>query len=238
MESTLHRQLKAIYAAPADQIEAKVDRYRVDILADGRVVEIQQAGLGALRDKVRRLLKSHAVTVVKPIAAVKRIVTCSSQGQVVRRRRSPKRGSPLNLFDDLIHFATVFPHPQLTLEVALVEIEEWRTPPKRRWSRRGYHVADRKLLQVNRRLALRNARDLLHLMPVKLPSRFDTKSLAERISIPRWRAQQIAYCLRHCGTVQTDGRKRNAWQYRLARPVTPNLARVEQPIPDPIADVV
>ncbi len=42
------------------------------------------------------------------------------------KRLSPKRGTILDLFDDLVHFMRVFPHKRLTLEVPLVDIEEWR----------------------------------------------------------------------------------------------------------------
>ena len=44
----------------------------------------------------------------------------------------------LDLFEELVHFTRVFPHPRLTLEVVLVEIEEWRYPGhgrRRRWRR-------------------------------------------------------------------------------------------------------
>ena len=49
------------------------------------------------------------------------------------------RGTFVDLFDELVHFTRVFPHPRLALEVVLVEIEEWRYPGhgRRRWIRRG-----------------------------------------------------------------------------------------------------
>ncbi len=215
MESTLHRQLKQWYASPGDQLEAQVGRFRVDVLSDDHVLEIQQAGLGALRTKVAVLLRTHRVTVVKPICRRKQIVVCSNTGQVLRSRRSPKRGSVLDLFHDLVHFVTVFPHPRLALEVVLVDVEEWRSPPTRRRSRLPYRVDDRRLLRVEARRSLRRAADLLALLPVPLPPRFDTRILADHLSVPRWHAQQIAYCLRQCGAVEEKERNRLGRQYAL-----------------------
>ncbi len=215
MESTLHRQLKQWYASPGDQLEAQVGRFRVDVLSDDHVLEIQQAGLGALRTKVAALLRTHRVTVVKPICRRKQIVTCSKTGQVLRSRRSPKRGSVLDLFHDLVHFVTVFPHPRLALEVVLVDVEEWRSPRTRRRSRLPYRVDDRRLLQVGARQSLRRAADLLALLPVQLPPRFDTRILADHLCVPRWHAQQIAYCLRQCGAVEEKERNRVGRQYAL-----------------------
>ena len=46
----------------------------------------------------------------------------------------------------LVHFVDVFPHPGLTLELLLVEIEEVRLPPLRnRRTRKPYRVEDRRL---------------------------------------------------------------------------------------------
>jgi len=49
-------------------------------------------------------------------------------GPVAYRRLSPKRGTIFDLFDELVHFSRVFPHERLTLEVPLIDIEEWRYP--------------------------------------------------------------------------------------------------------------
>ena len=217
MESSLHRQLKAWYAAPGDQLEARVGPYRVDVLSGDHVVEIQQAGLGALKAKVRSLLETHVVTVVKPISRLKQIVTCTASGRILRRRRSPKRGSILELFHDLVHFVEVFPHPRLVLEVAFVDIEEWRQPTRRRWPR-PYRVTDRRLYDVHARHTLKRPSDLLQLLPRQLPSTFDTKLLAQHLDVPRWHAQQIAYCLRHAQAVRTVGRTRRGNHYALSEP--------------------
>lgn len=227
MESSLHQQLKRWYAQPGDELEVKVGSFRIDIANSRRLTEIQQAGLGALRDKATRLLRrSSELLIVKPIPLSKQIVVCSRGLKVIRRRRSPKRGSPLDFFDELIHFCRVFPHDRLTIELALVEIEEWRTIQRRRRTRKGYDVRDRKLVAVHERLQLRTATDLLDLLPARLPQSFDTKALAELLDVPRWRAQQIAYCLRHCGAVQATGRRGNAWQYSPTRSTQPNRNRL------------
>jgi hypothetical protein len=216
METTLHQQLKTLYAT-GDQKEVTLDRYRIDAIdEDGRLVEVQCAGLSAIRDKIRQLVKSNDVVVVKPIIMRKTLVKRDrKRGKVVSRRRSPSKGDVLDLFDDLIHFCTVFPHDRLTLELAFVEIEEHRLPPlKRRWTRKRYRVEDRVLLNVIDRLQLTEASDLNQLLPNGLPSgTFTTRELAEQIDQPRWIAQKVAYCLRKTGAVQAVGKQRNAIVY-------------------------
>lgn len=221
METTLHKQLKSLYAT-GEQEEVTLDRYRIDAIDDlGRLVEVQCAGLAAIRDKIRKLVKSHDVVVVKPIILRKTLVKRNrKRGKVVSRRRSPSRGDVLDLFDELIHFCTVFPHERLTLELAFVEIEEHRIPPlKRRWTRKRYRVQDRVLLEVLDRVVLTQASDLNGLLPNGLPAgTFTTRELAQQIEQPRWIAQKVAYCLRKTGAVDVVGKQRNSIVYQEALP--------------------
>ncbi len=220
METSLHRQLKSFYATD-DQKEIALDRYRIDAIDEaGRLVEVQCAGLAAIRDKIRRLLKSHEVVVVKPIVARKVIVKRKRKnGRIVSRRRSPTRGTVIDLFDELVHFCTVFPHENLTLELAFVEIEEHRLPPRRRSWRKQYRVEDRVLLEVLDRVQLNEATDLNGLFQSGLPSQpFTTRDLAEQIDQPRWLAQKIAYCLRETGAIDVVGKQRNSIIYEEAQP--------------------
>lgn len=221
METTLHKQLKTLYAT-GEQEEVALDRYRIDAIDDhGRLVEVQCAGLAAIRDKIRKLVKSHDVVVVKPIILRKILVKRNrKRGKVVSRRRSPSRGDVLDLFDELVHFCTVFPHDRLTLELAFVEIEEHRLPPlKRRWTRKRYRVEDRVLLEVLDRVRLTKATDLNQLLPNGLPpGTFTTRELARQIDQPRWIAQKIAYCLRKTGAVDVVGKQRNAIVYQESLP--------------------
>ena len=217
METTLHRQLKELYAQGDARTEVSLDRYRIDVVTDERLVEIQHGSLGAIRDKVARLCRRHQVLVVKPLIVAKQLVKRKREGgPIVDRRRSPLRGSVLDLFDDLIHFTRVFPHPNLTLDVVLVETEEWRFPRRRsdrRSWRKEYVVEDKHLLEIRARHRLQTPADLLQLVNARLPKTFDTKVLAEQLGIERWVAQRIAYCLRETGAIQQIGKRGNTLLY-------------------------
>ena len=139
------------------------------------------------------------------------------EGRVLSRRQSPKRGTLLDIFDELVYFTRVFPHPRLTMEVVLVEVEEWRYPGhgrRRRWRRNDQVVADQKLVSVGRAIRLSSAADLIGLIP-PLPQQFHTGHLAELAGIHRWVAQRIAYCLREMNAVEHVGKQGNALVYRL-----------------------
>lgn len=221
METSLHQQLKAHYAGDDGEVEVRLGRYRIDVVRDDRLIEIQHGGLAAIRDKVRSLCKQHRVLVVKPIVATKTLIKCKQKGgRVVSRRRSPKRGELLDLFDELVHFTRAFPHRNLTLEAALVEVEEWRYPghgKRRRWRKNDFVVEDQKLVDVVRVHRLQSRQDLLGLLPADLPQPFNTAQLAEGLGKPRWVAQRIAYCLREMGAAKPVGKQGNAILYKTIR---------------------
>ncbi len=119
METSLHRQLKAHYAGDDGVVEVVCDGYRIDAVRGGELIEIQHGSLAAIRDKVRKLLRRHRVRLVKPIVANKVLVKlASAAAPSSSRRRSPKRGTVLDMFDELVYFTRVFPHERLVLEVA------------------------------------------------------------------------------------------------------------------------
>ncbi|MCO6454419.1 MAG: hypothetical protein J5I93_03805 [Pirellulaceae bacterium] len=229
METSLHRQLKAEYAGPDARTEVPLGRYRIDVVTADRLVEIQHGSLAAIRDKIRHLLRRHQVTVVKPIITRKVLVRLAARGgPVVSRRASPKRGRLLDLFDELVYFTRVYPHPNLALDVPLVEIEEYRFPGhgrRRRWRESDFLIEDQQLLRVADVHRFRTAADLLRIIPGPLPQPFHTGQLAAALDAPRWVAQRAAYCLRAAGAIQPAGKQRNAVLYVVTPPAAKRQRR-------------
>lgn len=221
METSLHRELKARYARDASAQEVVCDGYRIDAIGRGELIEIQHGSLAAIRDKVGQLLTKHRVRVVKPIIATKVLVKLDCRdGRVVSRRRSPKRGTLLNLFDELVYFTRVYPHRRLILETPLVEVEEFRYPGhgRRRRRRAGdFVVQDQHLVSVLESTTYRTRADLRRCLPVGLPKEFHTGHLAEKLQVERWTAQRIAYCLRETGALHVVGKQGNALIYSKRR---------------------
>ena len=217
METSLHRQLKEHYAAEGGLTEQRIGRYRIDVVRGKQLVEIQLASLTAIRDKIAALVKKHDVLVVKPVIVAKHLIKRKREGgHIISRRRSPKRRTLLDVFEELVHFTRVYPHKRLTLEVPLIEIEEHRFPGhgRRRWRRDSDHlVEDQHLVQIHEVHQFRTAADLCRLLPPTLPRPFHTGQLADGLSVERWIAQRMAYCLRHTGAIRQVGKLRGAWLY-------------------------
>ena len=221
METSLHRQLKAAYADADAQLEVPWGEYRIDVVCGDELIEIQHGSLAAIRDKVRRLTKKHRVLVVKPIVVSKKLIKLDGPaGSIVSRRQSPKRNTLLNVFDELVYFTRAFPHANLTLEVPLVEIEEFRRPGhgrRRRHRENDFVIEDQRLVRIVEIERFQSSDDLHRLLPKKLPTKFHTTDLAEGLKIARHLAQRVAYCLREMGAAEQVGKQGNSLLYELRK---------------------
>ena len=222
-EGRLHADLKRWYARPGDAFEQPVDGYVVDLVRDGTLVEFQTGGFAPLRRKLDRLLEQHQVRLVVPVAATRRIVRLSGEGEVLSARRSPRRGRLEDVFARLVSLPQLLAHPGFELEILLTHEREYRRhEPGRAYRRHGWVVAGRSLESVESSQLLASPADAAALLPA-LPDIFDTAEIAAAARCPRRLAQQMAYCLRALGALEPCGNRRRAVLYR--RPdLSPRLA--------------
>jgi hypothetical protein len=214
-EKPLHAALKAWYAQPGDRFEVNVDGSIIDIVRGELLVEIQTRGFSALKRKLEKLVVSHTVRLVHPIAAEKWIVRLSDDGAVAQgRRKSPKHGAMTELFRELVSFPHLISHPNFALEVLLIQEEEVRQQGlARNWRRQGWGTVERRLVQVVERRQFATPADLAALIPAALEEPFTTAGLADAIHQPRWLAQKMTYCLRSAGAISEAGKQGKATQY-------------------------
>lgn len=209
-ESTLHRDLKALVAAPGDRFEVAVEGFVVDVVRGDTCIEIQTGRFAAMGRKLDVLLATHHVHIVHPIATDTWIERLDHP-----RRRSPKHGCVHDVFAELASVPTMLDHPNLTIEVVLVELAAVKVPDDRlRRGRGGWRTVDRRLISVVSRHGLRTTADLLAMVPSGLPDTWTTADLASAGGMPRRTAQQMAYVLRVNGLVEDVGRDRGGTRYR------------------------
>lgn len=214
-ETSLHAALKTWYAQEGDRLEVLVDGYVIDIVRAGVLIEIQTRSFSSLKAKLFRLTRAYPVRLVYPTPLEKWLVRISADGQTtLNRRRSPRHGRVEHLFKELVRFPTLVNDPNFSIEVLLTHEEEiWQDDGKGSWRRKGWSIADRRLLGVVDRLILTGPQDFLELLPPGLPVPFTTKALAQALELPRSLAQKMVYCLREMEVLGVVGKQGNAWLY-------------------------
>jgi len=216
-ETSLHAALKNWYAQEGDRMEVLIGGYVIDIVRDGLLIEVQTRGFSSLKTKLVRLTQNYPVRLVYPIAQEKWIVRISPDGQTrLARRRSPKRGRPEHLFNELVRFPTLVKNPNFSIETLLTQEEEiWQDDGKGSWRRKGWSIADRRLLAVHGSIALVSPQDFHALLPSGLPQPFTTTDLALASSVSRSLAQKMVYCLREMDTLRIVGKTGRSYLYQI-----------------------
>ena len=216
-ESSLHSLLKKWYALPGDRLEARMDGYIIDILRDDLLIEIQTRNFGAINTKLQKLLEKNKVKVVYPIAEQKWIIKMSEGNKLISRRRSPKKGQLIDMFDELIRIPHLICNDNFSFEVVLVSLEEIRCDDgKGSWRRNGTSIVDRRLIDVSKRYIFSGAKDFLCFLPEDMPA-FTNKDIAAENGVSVKKAQKITYCLKKSEIIEVCGKNRNELVYQKAK---------------------
>ena len=210
-ETSLHSSIKDWYTLPGDRLEVKVGNFIIDIVRDDLLVEIQTRNFSAIKKKLKSLVRDHNVRLVYPIPKKKWIVRVAEpNGEVIGRRKSPRKGRLVDLFDELVWMPLLIREPSFTMEVLMIEEEEIRCKDGRgSWRKKGVSTKDRKLLDVFERAKFSEIEDFVRLLPHNLDLPFSNKSLAESAGLSIRQARRITYCLRRMGAIRKVGKRRN-----------------------------
>ncbi|UCH32837.1 MAG: hypothetical protein JSV05_03230 [Candidatus Bathyarchaeota archaeon] len=185
-----------------------MDDFIVDIVREPLLIEIQTRNFSAIKKKLMKLLENHEVRLVYPIPQVKWIVHVTESGEIVRRRKSPKKGRLVDLFYELVRAPNLIKEENFSLEVLMIEEEEVRCDDGKGswWRRRGVSIKDRRLMNVHRNVLFRNGKDFLNFLPNDRTKPFTNKTLAQLRGVSIHLARKITYCLRKMGTITTVGK--------------------------------
>lgn len=210
-EKSLHASLKDWFAQPDDVQEVPVEGFIIDIKREDTLIEIQTRHLGAMKRKFKALLPYYPIHVIHPIARDKWIV------KEEKRRKSPKRGQMADIFRELVNITPYLGHPNLYIEVALVQMEEtWVNDGAGSWRRKGWSIGDKRLLDVLATQLFHMPEEWLSFLPSGLPTVFTNKELGQALGRNgRLLAPKITYTLRKIGMLDVVGKKGNAHLHQV-----------------------
>lgn len=213
-EKTMHRILKFTAEPCTRYHEIPVGGRVVDIFRAGQVIEIQTRSLERLVPKLKALLPLYPVTVILPLPHEKIIHRVDEEsGEIGKGRKSPKKCKVYDAFWEIYKLKDVISHPNLTIEVFLLDVDEYR----KKGNRRGGSVE--RLERIPTRLReifrLTDATSYAEvLLPSEMPAEFTVKEYARHISVPvRYAALGISL-LCEKGVLERIGKRGRAYLYR------------------------
>jgi hypothetical protein len=217
-ESSLHRALKFRYTGPEGRRETPVGNYVCDgTTGEGEIIEVQTGSFGAFREKIRRLAETGKVRIIHPVAVQKYIELYDTGGRLIRRRKSPGKNGPWHLFKVLLYAPELPLLPNLTIEIALVDVLERRKDDgKGSWRRKGVSIVDKSLAGWRGSVVLSRVSDYRRFVPFGRAEEFTVKDLAAKAGIDAALARKCLYVLSRLDVVKRTGKRGNAAVYRIA----------------------
>ena len=225
-EYPLHAALKTWYAGPDGQVEVPLDGYIIDVVRDDWLIEIQTGNFSSIQSKLRALTERYRVLLVYPLPTekwlLKRWNMDDPEGKT-ERRKSPKRGKPNEIFEELVSFPNLISRDTFAIEIAWTREEELRHRDRRRgWRRGGWVVDERRLIDVVAQQRFETPDDFSPLLPETLADGFTTRDLSTATGRGRRFGRQMAYCLRKMGLIERIGKRGRAPVYARSQRFRPS----------------
>jgi hypothetical protein len=121
----------------------------------------------------------------------------------------------VDIFGELVHIPHLLGHPNLTVELLLIQEEEiWRDDGQGSWRRKRWSIADRRLLGVVKQVALAEPADFLALLPAGLPAPFTNHDVAAGLRCSPAQALKMTYTLRQLGLLEVVGKQGNSFLHQ------------------------
>ncbi len=195
-EKRFHRIFKRYITENAECYEVRLGKYFADVATEDTVYEIQTGSFASLVPKLKYYLSEteKRVVVIHPVLCEKTIVRAEREsGEILRVKRSPKRGSDLEAIGNFYHLAGIFPNERLSVCFVHITAEEYRFSEARRHCKQGRYDSDLRPCELISLCILEKCEDLEQFLPRELCEReLDTKQLAE---ITRLKGRRLYYTL-------------------------------------------
>ena len=215
-ESSLHRALKFRYSGSGGTTETSIGDYVCDgQTREGEIIEVQTGSLGPLKQKAKNLTETGKVRIIHPIIFQKHIEVYDAGGKkLLRRRKSPRKGSAWDLFNALVYAPELPLLKNLIIELVITDIVEKRVDDgSGSWRRKGVRIADHSLAALRQSIVLQKPKDYLQFIPFAKKEDFTVKDLSEKAGVDVDLARKTLYVLTKMSLVERIGKRDRAFVY-------------------------
>ena len=186
-EKLLHATIK-YYLASRESHEIRVNQYISDIATPELLFEVQTKQVFRIVKKLTTLAHSSKLCLVIPVIKEKQIIRFdSTKGTYLPPRTSPKKGSILHAFSELVSIRLLISNPNFKVKVLVLSAEERQFRP----------IGSKRIMKdlIPTKLIeewdFSSAKDYASLWPIHLPSPFSSLDLAKHVHLPRAGAQAM-----------------------------------------------
>ena len=204
-EHRLHNALKYYVQPDKEFHEIKVDGYICDAVCEDGIKEIQTTAFQNIRKKLDRLLPNHAITVVYPVITEKRILVTYEESGECNIRKSPKKATVYNAFNELYKIREHLLSENLHFRMICVTCDEHRLYKGTKDGRKAFAKpikTERIPTALVDDLQFYSLKELVSLFPKDLPENFDAKIFSHHAKITRDLASMVLRVSERIGIIE------------------------------------
>lgn len=216
-EHTLHRVLKFYLSSDEANHEIKIGKMFADVLIDNKIYEVQTKAFNAMRNKLDNFLPNYDVTIVYPVAYIKKIYMTNLYGEILSEKKSPKKGQPLEIFFELYKIKSYLKHDNLHFKIIMLDLDEYRIPTeKKRWHSKGYERENQIPNEIINIYDINKPTDFINILnEYNIPLNFDSKEFSKATKLTIKRGTTALNVLTYLEVVERIGKKGNSYIYKI-----------------------
>ena len=208
-EKSLHSILKYYIEPSPEYHEVEFLGSVADIKREGEIVEIQTRSLERLAPKLEKFLAVMPVRVVYPLPYEKYISVIDKRtGEVLSRRKSPKRSSPADAIIELRKIRKFLGHENFSFSLFFLNVDEYRT--ERAKGQRGKHATvreERIPSSIEYILNFDKREDYLKLLPESIEGEFTVAELSRAAKLKKRWGYDIVSLLSELSLIEFVGKR-------------------------------
>ena len=215
-EKMLHAVLKHTYAPADSHTEIKLGKFVADVFDGERIIEIQTASFRNLERKLDAFLPLYPVTVVYPLPHLRYLIWIDPEtGEASAPHKGRKVLQPIAALHELWQIARFLDHPGLTVELVLLDVDEYRF--LNGWSKdrkSGSSRAERVPRSVFSTVTLRDKADYAALLP-DMEEPFTALDLQKKCALSGRQSYSAIHVLEALDVIAECGKKGRAAAYKV-----------------------
>lgn len=210
-EHTLHLALKKYIEPDPAFHEVEYGAFVADVKRGSCICEIETTSFTRMKKKLDFFLNENEVTVVYPIAVKRWVVFVDPKtGETSERRRSPVKGRPCDVCEELFKIREYIGHPNFALKLVFIEELNY----KRRKGKRSSVREDRIPLSFVSEMNIVDNEDYAMLVDGIPDGDFTAKEFDKLNKLGSMRAWSVLQILICAEVIEKVGKKGNAYIYR------------------------
>lgn len=232
-ESSLHNSLKTYYCLQTNgKTEVSMDGHIYDIVSEnGDIIEIQTKNISKLLKKCEDVLNlEKKIKIVHPLININTIVLTDQSGNLISKRKSPKKGNIYDILKELTGIYPILLNKNFTLEIVNISLIEHRvrteapeqSANKRRRFMKNWIKVNKSLDEIISVQQFKTKQDYLELLPHNLPEEFSTKDVKELLKAEKDLPSRtinnvnlLLWLLRKMEIIKQTKKQGNAYIYRI-----------------------